>query len=78
VKRGDEVRAQTVLVEAGAAMMEKLADLLIDTEAAYFEARARNDRERTPETRQALRAAQQRLDAAKAEADVAVWASARS
>ncbi|MBN2359493.1 MAG: hypothetical protein JXR83_08555 [Deltaproteobacteria bacterium] len=56
-------------------MMEKLADLLIDTEAAYFEARLRHDSERTPETRLALRLAQERLAAVKAEADFALWAT---
>lgn len=58
-------------------MMEKLADLLIDTETALWEARAINERERSAESRQALRLAQERLTAVKAEADRALWAGTR-
>jgi len=58
-------------------MMERLADLLIDTEAALCEARDANAREHSSESRQALRLAEERLAAAKAEADVALWAGSK-
>jgi hypothetical protein len=58
-------------------MMEKLADLLIDTETALWEARAINERERSAASRQALRTAQERLAAVQAEADRALWAGAK-
>jgi len=54
-------------------MMEKLADLLIDTETALWEARAQNERERSAASRQALRMAQERLAEAQAAADRALW-----
>lgn len=50
-------------------MLERVADLLIDTEAAFFEAQARHRRERSVDTRLALREASKALDAAKAEAE---------
>ncbi len=58
-------------------MLERLADLLIDTEAAYFAARAQNEREHSAASRQALRQAQEQLAAAKAEADAALWSGTR-
>jgi len=54
-------------------MLDKVADLLFETERAYFEARARHQVEKSADTRLALREASQALDDAKAEAERVLW-----
>lgn len=54
-------------------MLDKVADLLFETEAAYFKAQSRHHVERSSESRLALREAAQALEAAKAEAERVLW-----
>lgn len=50
-------------------MLDTIADLLIDSEAAFFEARSRHILEKSAESRHALREAAQRLEDVKAQAE---------
>jgi hypothetical protein len=50
-------------------MYDRIAELLIETEAAFFAAHNRHQQERSSASRSALQQAQQALDEAKHEAE---------
>jgi hypothetical protein len=54
-------------------MLDRVANLLFETEAAFFDAQSRHRRERSADSRLALREATQALDRAKDEAERVLW-----
>ncbi|MFH1811167.1 MAG: hypothetical protein ABIJ09_20670 [Pseudomonadota bacterium] len=56
-------------------MLDHLVELLTESEQTFFEALAHHRSERSASSRLALATAQAHLDAAKAEADRALWST---
>jgi len=54
-------------------MLDRVANLLFETEAAFFDAQSRHRRERSADSRLALREATQALNRAKDEAERVLW-----